>query len=78
MKHELKILPRYYKAIINNKKTFELRKNKNNYKVGDILILKEYKNEIFTGNECQKKITYILKNVENYGLKKGFVILSLK
>ena len=78
MKHELKILPKYYKAIINNKKTFELRKNKNNYKVGDILILKEYKNEIFTGNESQKKITYILKNVENYGLKKGFVILSLK
>ena len=35
--HTLKILPKYYVAIINGEKTFELRKNDRDYRVGDLI-----------------------------------------
>lgn len=89
--HELKIQPQYFKSVKNNDKPFELRKNDRDYKVGDILVLKEYacelimKNEFgeekwgnphYTGEEIKKKITYILKG-GSFGLHRNFVILGL-
>ena len=40
--HELKINPLYFDAIEKRLKTFELRKDDRDYKVGDLIILKEY------------------------------------
>lgn len=59
--HELKILPEYFAPVKEGKKTFEIRKNDRDFKVGDTLILKEiYSNsDKFTGREVTKKITYI-------------------
>ena len=37
--HYLKIKPEYYKDIDRGLKTFELRKNDRDFKVGDILML---------------------------------------
>lgn len=75
--HELKILPKYFNEVYSGNKTFEVRKNDRNFKVGDMLILKEWdiENQKFTGNQVKRKITYILDNT--IYLKKGFVILSL-
>lgn len=75
--HELKILPKYFSEVYSGNKTFEVRKNDRNFKVGDMLILKEWdiENQKFTGNQVKRKITYILDN--KIYLKKGFVILSL-
>ncbi len=78
MTHELKILPRYFREVCNGNKTFELRKDDRNYKVGHKLKLREYFYSKYTGEECTKTITYILRNCEKYGLKKGFVILGIK
>lgn len=39
--HELKILPEYYKAQVEGKKNFEIRKNDRDYKLGDKLVLQE-------------------------------------
>lgn len=73
--HELKIWPEYFKAVKNGTKTFELRKNDRDFKVGDILVLKEWKpglidstgpEEIvieeqgYTGRKIEKKISFIL------------------
>lgn len=78
MNHELKILPKYYVDCENETKTFELRKNDRNYKLNDVLILKEWNGEKYTGRSSSFSITYILKDVVEYGLKKGFLIIGIK
>ena len=78
MKNELKILPQYFEEVWNENKTFELRKDDRNYKVGDTLRLLEFDYGTYTGRECNRTILYILRDVEQYGLKEGFVILAMK
>lgn len=81
--HELKIWPEYFESVEDGTKTFELRKNDRDFKVGDTLILKEWKfdlekneygeerwsNAHYTGRKIRKKITYILqgRNYETQG-----------
>ena len=75
--HELKILPKYYKDVVSGKKNFELRKFDRDYKVGDILLLREYENNKYTGREVRVGIGYILKDCPEYGLMDGYCILGL-
>lgn len=82
--HNLKILPEYFQAVLDGTKKFELRKADRDFKINDLLILleinpdKDKKEEtIYTGRVLSCKITYILKNVEKYGLRKGYCILSI-
>jgi hypothetical protein len=77
MKHKLNILPEYFKEVLNENKTFELRKDNIDYKIGDVIELFEFDGEVYTGQKCEKKISYILRNVDQYGLKEGFVILAI-
>lgn len=74
--HELKILPKYYKAQIEGKKNFEIRKNDRNYRIGDWIALKEYdpQTKKFTGQSFIAEITYIT----NYQQKDGYVVLGTK
>lgn len=75
--HELKILPRHFKSILDGTKNFELIKNDRDYKVDDDLILQEYAHGMCTNRKAYRKITYILQGGE-YGLDKDYVILSVK
>ena len=80
--HELKILPEYFNAVIDGRKTFEIRKNDRDFAVGDTLVLKEWNqiNRMPTGREQRCEITYILEGNEEtkgYGLMKGFCIMSI-
>lgn len=72
--HELKILPEHFEAIASGAKTYEIRLNDRNFKVGDLLILREWADEFYTGREEQKYITHIL---HSEFLKEGYVGLSL-
>lgn len=76
--HELKILPKYFNEVSHNIKRFEIRRNDRKFKVGDILILKEYNEEdkSFTGREVKRVIKYILQG-PCYGLEEGYCILGL-
>ena len=78
MEHELKILPQYFEEVWNENKTFELRKDDRDYKVGDTLRLLEFDYGTYTGRECNRTILYILKDADQYGLKESFVILAMK
>ncbi|EAG8216178.1 DUF3850 domain-containing protein [Listeria monocytogenes] len=49
--HKLKILPKFFQEKIALKKSFEIRKNDRDYKVGDTLALQEFKNGTYTGRE---------------------------
>lgn len=77
--HYLKIKPEYYKDVECGLKTFELRKNDRNFQVGDVLMLIKLDGE---GNEtdqvCKVKVTYILKDCPQYGLKDGYAILGIE
>lgn len=41
--HHKKILPEYFQAVIEGRKPFEVRENDENYKVGERVILEEYR-----------------------------------
>jgi hypothetical protein len=75
--HELKTLPGYFLALIGDRKTFEVRKNDRDFKVNDILILKEWSPDRgYTGYETKRKISYILDNPDY--CKEGYIILGMK
>lgn len=42
MTHHKKTLPEYFQAVIEGRKLFEVRKNDEDYKVGEHVILEEY------------------------------------
>lgn len=79
MIHELKTDTECFQDIWRNRKTFELRYNDRDYKVGDTLILKDYDKDQdkFTGKVCMRIVTYILTGPA-YGLQEGWVIMSIK
>ncbi|MGL4108341.1 DUF3850 domain-containing protein [Clostridium sp. LP20] len=74
--HELKILSKYFLAVKLGLKNFEIRKNDRDYHIGDIVVLQEYENEKYTGNEIKKQIKYIVYG-PCYGLTKGHCVMSL-
>lgn len=77
MEHRLKILPEYFNAILDETKTFEVRKNDRDYKVNDILVLQEWTADNgYTGRWVTTKISYVLGNTDY--CKEGFVILGIK
>lgn len=74
--HELKILPEYFREVVCQNKRFELRKDDRDYRIGDWLMLKEYKDGEYTGKGAGFKISYILRNCPQYGLMDGYCILG--
>jgi len=74
--HYLKCDSVHYSAIIDLKKTFELRKDDRDWARGDYLILKEIKDQKETGAQCLVEIIHILHRLD--GLCSGFVILGIK
>lgn len=80
MTHALKTWPEFYGSIVDGSKPFELRKNDRNFQLGDRLLIQEYDpvTKQYTGKECEKRIGYILRGAERFGLKKDYVILGLE
>lgn len=75
---EKKILPQYFQPVLDGIKSFELRKDEDNIQVGDLLNLKEWDSETstYTGREVTVTVTYVLRNVSEYGLAEGYCIIS--
>ena len=77
--HELKTWPEYFNELLSGNKTFEVRKNDRDFKIGDILLLNEYdpENNKYTGRQTGFTISYIL-NGGNFGIEKEFCVLGIK
>lgn len=76
--HELKTVQPFFNVLCTKAKTFEIRFNDRDFRVGDILILKEYYPETnyFTGRIVKAEVTYILHD-EKF-LQKGYVCMGLE
>lgn len=75
MEHRLKIMPEFFQAVTDGRKTFELRKDDRGFSVGDGLILSEWNGSDFTGCEFRCVIDYILKDYD--GLCPSYAILGI-
>ena len=74
--HILKIKDKYYQDLIRGRKSFELRKNDRDYKVGDLIHFVGINGEEYNYNVYI--IVYVLKDVPEYGLDKDYCILGIK
>lgn len=88
--HELKIKRVYFDEILSGRKTFEIRKNDRDFKEGDLITFKvvdEENTPTLNLKECLKRafsdpykvfrITYVLKDVPEYGLDKDYCIFGI-
>ena len=75
MIHELKIQSEYFEVVNNKTKTFEIRKNDRNFKVGDKILLREIDScGRYTGGTSWWKITYIT----DYAQQEGYVVMAIE
>ena len=80
MIHKLKLNADYYDDSASGIKPFEIRKNDRDYRIGDILELREWvfsnleNKGTYTGNVHWKIITYIFEDVQY--LPEGYVCLA--
>lgn len=75
--HELKIYPKYFDAVLDGSKLFEIRKNDRGFQVGDNIVLREWDNIKYSGRTIYAEITYILDD-KFVGLADGYVALGIK
>lgn len=74
--HPLKTWPEFFE-VVGRSKTFEVRKNDRDFKVGDILWLQEWsEKEGYTGRDRKFTITYLLEGGQ-FGIEKGYCVMSL-
>lgn len=81
--HHLKTDPAVFEAVKSGEKSFEIRFNDRNYRVGDVLVLREtYWSAAlmkmghalqYTGRTLTRRVSHILSG---YGLQEGWVCLS--
>jgi hypothetical protein len=79
--HELKCWPEYFAQIVNDTKTFEIRKDDRGFQVGDFLRLREWEPEVeqYSGRECTRQIVYIMgHSAIGPLLASGYVCMSLR
>lgn len=73
---DLKVEPKYFQAQKEGRKNFEIRKNDRDYKVGEILILREYHSE--TGKYSGRRIFCLITYITDFEQKPGYVVLGTK
>ena len=73
--HSLKILPGYFEDVLSGKKRFEVRKNDRNFEAGDIVNLREWIGDCYSGAFETFTITYVL----NIGwCAPGYVVFGIE
>jgi hypothetical protein len=76
--HELKTAPVFFAAVARGDKTAEVRNNDRAFRLGDELILREWRSQGgYSGESVRRVITHILRHEDHPGIAPGYVILSL-
>ncbi len=76
MKHELKVIPTYFKALWCGDKTFEIRNNDRGFQERDEICLQEFDDKVqeYTGREINGFIRYLT----DFGQKDGWIVFSFQ
>lgn len=73
-RHHLKTWPLCYAAIIEGRKTFEIRRNDRDFKVGDDLVLAEWDPDRgYTSRVAVRQVIFMT----DFEQKPGFVVMGL-
>ena len=79
MNHTLKIKEKFYLDIARGKKTFEIRKNDRDYKVGDLIKFVDTNGKDFSEFAYRVyEITYILTHEDFEPIPEDYVVFSIK
>ncbi len=76
MLREIRIQSVYFKEILKGNLTFLVRCDNKNYKVGDVIRLKESEINKFTGKSTLRRVSFVSKRNE-FALEPSFTVLSL-
>lgn len=76
--HELKTWPGAFQAILDGKKTYEIRVNDRDFQVGDNLHLREFDAEAgaYSGRELTVRVTYMTRGGE-WGLPDNLCVMAI-
>lgn len=85
--HRLKTLPPYFEALLDGRKTFDVRRDDRAFSVGDLLCLEEYeppagKGSIggrtgrLTGRGLEFRVSYVMRG-GRFGIDPLFCVLGL-
>lgn len=80
MIHNLKIWSKYFDAVDNGTKPFEIRQCRDReFNVGDTLDLREWDNDEgeYTGRQTTKIVTYVIKG-PCFGIDAGTCVMGIK
>jgi hypothetical protein len=82
MTHELKTWPAFFQAILEGRKTFEVRRNDRGFQAGDVLRLREYEPErsgssAYTGRSLGVLVKYVLSGTQ-FGVVDGFCVMAIE
>ena len=77
-RHDLKTWPKYFAAVRSGQKRFEIRRNDRDFKVGDILVLREFEPDTqdYTGQVEERQINFLLSEEDYGGVIHGFVAIG--
>lgn len=76
--HTLKTWSNLFMDVVNGIKNFDLRKNDRDFRVDDILVLKEWNKNIgYSGDSIKVKIIYFLGGGD-FGLDKEYCVLGIE
>jgi hypothetical protein len=75
--HHLKCWPEVFTEMLEGRKTAEFRLNDRDFKVGDMLLIREWDNEkrVYTHREISRRVTHVLAS--GFGMPPGYAMLSL-
>jgi hypothetical protein len=76
----LKTWPEYWISVESGAKNFEVRRNDRSFQPGDTLWLREWNPDAqdYTGRSVTRRIDYVLRDAERFGVQPGFVVLGLR
>lgn len=75
--HDLKVWPEFFDPLESGIKTFELRRDDRGFRVGDVLLLREWSRSAgYSGRQLRRRVSYLICG-PGFGLAPDFVCMGL-